>query len=319
MKRLPNLLLFLLCGICFFMLVVRTENITLHYGDEIFLFDDTRAHAGIYMDSVIKIKKMPVVPDLIPWFEQWGPVSVNSKLRYCRYLHDCTPFITWEPQDTSLEAIAAGEYDDYITEYLEMLTKTCPHQEILIRFAHEMEIRPGYGLGWFAWQYDDGGTCYVKAWRHIITIGRSINPFIKWVWSPNRADIYSEGYYPGDEYVDYVGLTLNHFSDRSLQYDCFRDFYETEGKRKNLEKYGKKIILSEVAYAGSPDGENTEQKAAYLASIFDYVKSDDRIAAVAFFDENVNKNRQYMISDNKSYMDIYYEGVRSLGNEKEAE
>jgi len=43
-----------------------------------------------------------------------------------------------------MEKIESGEFDAYLTAYFETIRALCPDNEVLIRFAHEMESRPQY-------------------------------------------------------------------------------------------------------------------------------------------------------------------------------
>lgn len=274
-------------------------------------FDDSRKNIGIYLNNPEDVKRLEEQPDIYPWFENWYGREANNKLKFCRNNPQYTPMITWMPTGIPLSEIAEGKHDKYIKRFLGKITRVCPNRDILIRFAHEMELRPGYGAGWYSWQRE-GAENYKNAWIHLVTLAREINPGFKWIWAPNRADEYTTPYYPGDEYVDYVGLTLNHVSNRRFAYKYFQDFYELEGTRESLEAYGKKILICEVAYFS----DDSARKASYLKSVFDYYKTDDRLCAVAFFNENKTEQKMFMISDNEEYMRIFCEGVRSVRNEE---
>lgn len=219
-----------------------------------------------------------------------------------------TPFITWQPKGISLEEIASGAHDDYIKEYLEEISKHAPNIDILVRFAHEMEMRPKYRFTWYSWQEEENPDIYIQAWRHVVKIGRKINPDILWVWSPNRSDKYSEPFYPGDDYVDYVGITLNLRENHEFDYDTFTEFYDEEGIRTHLESYGKNIIITEVAYSN----ENSSEKVLYLRSIFDHYLEDPKISGIVFFNDNIEEYRLYRISDNETYMSEFTRGIERI-------
>ena len=102
-----------------------------------------------------------------------------------------------------------------------------------------------------------------------MNLGREYAPNVKWVWSPNRADEYTTKYYPGDEYVDYVGLTLNNTLDSR---ESFQQFYENEGQRDYLEAYNKPIIFGEIAEHSTSD----EVRNEYIQSVFDYLGTYDK-------------------------------------------
>lgn len=269
---------------------------------------------GIYLNKPENILKLDVMPDIVGWFEDWNNKSSKNKIELFGTDHLAIPMITWQPTNIPLEDIAEGKHDDYIKGYFERLAIICPENDVLIRFAHEMEVRPDYEVTWYSWQDRENPDNYKQAWRHIVTLGHQYNSNIKWIWSPNRADEYAQDYYPGDEYVDFVGLTLNLPEERTSIHQTFSDFYVNEGTKENLELYNKPILISEVAYSGK----NEEQKAAYLRSVFEYVKTDPKIVGIVFFNEDVSDHQLYRITDNELYMEVIYEEIRKIRDEKES-
>lgn len=126
--------------------------------------------------------------------------------------------LAWEPHDFGrdplnqpeyrLQRITAGDHDAEIRRWARELRD----------FGHEVLFRPMCEMNgnWVTW----GGTVngnspedYVPAWRHIHDIFVQEGATnVKWVWSPNRdgsiaaAQATFDTYYPGDAYVDYVGM-----------------------------------------------------------------------------------------------------------------
>ena len=160
-------------------------------------------------------------------------------------------FITWEPwlparDNTHLRPpqpyysnarIAKGLHDRYIIS----MAKTLGAFEgrVFLRYAHEMEG------AWYPWHYD--AKSYIKAWQRIHDIFARYAPNVYMVWSPNRAlqvektDAWERrvrAYWPGADYVDYVGLTVIARKGRGMNY--FAPRIEV------LRNFGKPAILSEV-------------------------------------------------------------------------
>ena len=273
-------------------------------------FDEQAKYIGITIDELDDAAAIPFHPEIPSWFENWyGPVAYN-KLALCASAEDITPLITWQPQNVLLQEIADGVHDAYNIGYLQNLSSQLPDKEILIRFAHEMEIRPKYAFSWYTWQAERNPEAYVAAWRHVVELGRSIDPNIRFVWSPNRADQYADIFYPGNDYVDYVGITMNlrfEFPDFDT-YTTFQQFYESVGQREHLESYGKPIIISEIGYS-NPDEKITK---SYIRSIFDYFLQDPMISAVIFFNYNADKGREYKITDNAQLLAEVADGAERL-------
>ena len=82
----------------------------------------------------------------------------------------------------------------------------------MIRFAYEMNLSPGAGIPWGGGPGAvDGNTAadYIAAWRHVVGIYRADGATnAEFVWAPNIDDggIPFNQYFPGDEWVNEVGL-----------------------------------------------------------------------------------------------------------------
>lgn len=126
-----------------------------------------------------------------------------------------TPMVSLEPVDANgadipLARIAAGEYDGYLHQAAAVAKSW--NRRILIRFAYEMNLSPGAGIPWGGGQGAFAGNAaadYVAAWRHAVEIFRAEGATnAEWVWAPNIDDggLPFAQYFPGDEWVDAVGL-----------------------------------------------------------------------------------------------------------------
>lgn len=77
---------------------------------------------------------------------------------------------------------------------------------VAISFGHEMN---GH---WYPWgTKDTTAATFVKAWRHIHDLFQEEGATnVVWVWSPNVVNpvpsVKLEPYWPGDAYVDWVGI-----------------------------------------------------------------------------------------------------------------
>ncbi|MET8911528.1 glycosyl hydrolase [Micromonospora sp. NPDC004551] len=106
-----------------------------------------------------------------------------------------------------LSRIADGEFDDYLRSWAEGVKSL--GYPVAIRFAHEMNG------DWYPWCEKANGNRpgeYVEAWRHVHDLfERAGATNVSWVWSPNARWSKTTGnlaeFYPGDDYVDWVGAT----------------------------------------------------------------------------------------------------------------
>lgn len=245
--------------------------------------------------------------DIVAWFEHWtnGSISKNKLTSACT--NGQIPLITWEtwggrdnPVNFALEDIADGVYDKKIVAFLSEITEVCGDSPVIIRFNHELEMRPSYGEAWYPWQGQPEE--YIAAWRRVVTISHTLNPNIKWLWSPNRADEYTKEYYPGDAYIDYVGLTLNHPPEHAWYVPTFKEFYG--GNKEYLEAYGKPIIIGETAFE-YPD---EARRVQWVHDLFQYMSDDPNIVAFVWFNQQFG-HLDYRITATPAVRDAFSEAL----------
>ncbi|HSJ67008.1 MAG TPA: glycosyl hydrolase [Anditalea sp.] len=172
------------------------------------------------------------------------------------------PLITWEPWlidfeletlnfrvGSNLSSIALGLFDNYIDNWA-IEAKAFEHP-IFLRLGHEMNDPYRYPWG----PQNNSPEDYISAWKHVVDRFRAAGANnILWVWSPHPAYGDFEAYYPGDEYVDWVGTTTLNYGEVA-SWSNWWSFSEIFDKPyKDLSKYKKPIILAEfgsVAVGGN--------------------------------------------------------------------
>lgn len=174
------------------------------------------------------------------------------------------PVITWEPWLTDFEAnennklrpasvrdkngmtdVANGVYDFYIKTWAEETKKI--KTPIFIRLAHEMNDPYRYPWG----PQNNDAKDFVKAWKHIHDLFKKTGAKnVIWVWAPHPAYGYFTEYYPGSEYVDYVGTgTLNY--GPVVSWGKWWSFDEILGNHyEELAAFKKPMMLTEFASLG---------------------------------------------------------------------
>lgn len=263
---------------------------------------------GIYTDSnsiQANVKELGTKPAIIAWFKQWNSDLGSGKLSYvCSQGY--VPMITWESwggagvtgnnSTFTLDDIASGKYDALIKQNIQHVKDVCGSQTVIIRFDHEMDTPPGVP-GWYPWQ--DDPQAYIAAWQHIVGLARPIDPSIKWLWSPNRGNAIAQDYYPGDQWVDYVGLTLNH-GTLETQYSTFTQFYADN--QAVIESYGKPIIIGETT-----SDETLGGKAAWVTDMFNFAHSDKNIVGIVWF----NGSPAYQFDSSQTSLNAFRQALSS--------
>jgi Glycosyl hydrolase family 26 len=113
--------------------------------------------------------------------------------------------VQMNPTRTSVAAIGAGRYDDYLRAYA-MAVRAYRHP-VILSFGHEMN---GY---WYSWGHTHTSpAAFVATWRHIVTLFRDLKvQNVTWLWTINtihkHSGVPSPGpWWPGKSYVNWVGI-----------------------------------------------------------------------------------------------------------------
>jgi hypothetical protein len=143
-------------------------------------------------------------PNLIGQYVSWG-VPFDAHAAAAAWSYGALYYMSWEPFSASVASIANGDSNAYITN-----VATAVHSlniPVAISFGHEMNGN------WYPW--GTTGTTpaeFVSAWRliHALFAGVGASNVI-WVWNPNDIfpvpQVQLEPYWPGDAYVNWVGIT----------------------------------------------------------------------------------------------------------------
>lgn len=108
-------------------------------------------------------------------------------------------------QPVSLKQGAAGEYNDY---YKTLATNLVGYGlgRSIIRLGHE------FNGGWYTWRAKDDPASFVTYFKNIVTTMRAVPGAekLQFCWNPayGYQQFPAEQAWPGDAYVDYVGLDL---------------------------------------------------------------------------------------------------------------
>ncbi|MBO0770002.1 MAG: beta-mannanase [Actinobacteria bacterium] len=143
-------------------------------------------------------------PNLIGEYVAWkSPFDAAGVARAWSY--GALTYLAWEPFRTNIRAIARGASDGYISQFAEAVRSL--NLPIVLSFGHEMNGN------WYPW-----GTArttaagFVAAWRHIHDLfSKAGATNVIWMWNPNIINpvpqVKLRPYYPGNAYVDWVGIT----------------------------------------------------------------------------------------------------------------
>ncbi|MGM0947084.1 MAG: glycoside hydrolase family 26 protein [Bacteroidota bacterium] len=207
------------------------------------------------------------------------------------------PMVTWEPwlndfsedeipflknkedrDKNGLKDVSEGLYDTYLIRWAQEARDA--NTTILLRLGHEMNDPYRYPWGPQNNQAND----FIAAWRHVVDLFRLEGASnVLWVWTPHLAYGYFEDYYPGKDYVDWIGTgTLNYgtvapWSQWWSFDEIFARYYE------ELATYEKPILLAE--FGSLAVGGNRAEW--YSKALKEFPKRYPQVKALIFFH---NKN-----------------------------
>ena len=218
-----------------------------------------------------------------------------------------TPLITWEPwlSDFSdenypkfkskpnkdlygMKLVASGAYDDYIRTWAQHAKEM--GKPIFIRLGHEMNDPYRYPWG----PQNNKPEEFIAAWRHVYQVFKTAGANnVIWIWSPHPAYGQFKSYYPGANYVDWLGVgTLNYGTvaiwSKWWSFDeIFGNYYDS------LSMYKKPIMVTEFGSLGV--GGNRTQW--YKDALEDMPTKYPMIRSLVFFHTHNDNTTTYKALD----------------------
>lgn len=238
--------------------------------------------------------------ELISIYQAWGdrPDQADFPSRLVNTIDrlGSVPMITWEPwvrdfdetrrtnlpplaerEYASLAAIAKGDYDFYITPWAADAARY--GKPILIRFAHEMNDPYRYPWGP---QNGNRPDDFIAAWKHVHLIFQKMGATnVLWVWSPHISMPWFEYYYPGDEFVDWIGTGVLNYGDVAPWSRWWTFHQILEKAYPALVEIGKPVMITEFGSLAS--GGDPAQW--YRSSFQDIASKYPAIRSVVFFNQ----------------------------------
>jgi hypothetical protein len=214
-----------------------------------------------------------------------------------------TPLVTWQlyksgwgGETIPLQSVANGSYDSYLRKAAEA-AQAMPFNEILIRFAHEMNGN------WYGWSGNP--TAYVEAWRHVVSVFRSVGTTnVKFVWSPNvdNGSYPFAAYFPGDSWVDYVGVDGYNWGTTGTGVNKWQSLYEVfaSSYAQLTQMSTKPVMITETS-----SSETGGEKGPWVLNglLHTVPERFPRIAAVIWFDRN--QEDDWRIASSNASLEAY--------------
>lgn len=231
-----------------------------------------------------------VRPNLLEYFAKWTEGYRRDAVD-AAYQQGAVPLLTWEPWGSvaagteqpqyALAEISNGRHDAYIRRFAQDVK--AHGRPVIVRFAHEMNGT------WFPWAERRNGNSageYVEAWRHVHDIFTEAGVRnVAWQWSPNILrtveKVRLQPLYPGDEYVDIIGLS-GYSKHEMRAADVF------EPALKEMQAFTRRPVL--IAETGARPGDD---KALWIADFFTWLRGRPDVIGFVWFERSVEQGGKH--------------------------
>ena len=246
----------------------------------------------------------------------WGASSLQERL-------------SWIPSDAvielAVEPLNGFSYvtdDDVISFAQELAGLVNSGWRIMIRYANEMNE---VSTPWYV-----APEVYRTEYIRFAQIIRQYAPGVPMIWAPNFWPMTTvDSYYPGDDYVDYVGVssycTGYYYTDseKSYGYDIFGDGVKTTRWAQQIDflynhyGYKKPLLIAEGAasYINLKDNiDTTEMAASQLREFYTYLPMRyPNLKYAVYFNLNrtdePERYERYVLSDREALVEAYNAGI----------
>jgi endoglucanase len=186
---------------------------------------------------------------------------------------------TWTRDERNRpEVLIAGINDGSFDENMSTICSILGgfQSAVTVRWAHEMEDFSGQFI-WAGWTPET----YISAYRRMVDVCRAQAPDLDFMWSPLGYEGLEE-YYPGEEFVDVVGVSVFGFQPWEEEIlgeeRTFREVLEPRYER--VVEFGHPVVVAELGFVGDED---------YVARWMEDVRQDldgfDELVAVVYFNQ----------------------------------
>lgn len=243
------------------------------------------------------------------------------------------PILTWEAQTITTKDILSGErelrlrdgrrptVDEYIDEFAAGACRSAAltHQPVLIRMFHEMNGN------WFAWSvgYERDGKpvnsdeSYIAAWRKVHDVFQQrCGDDVLFIWAVNHFNVGQGtsfmGTYPGDEYVDLVGIDGYNWGTKAAW--GWQDFYAIfQDGLCTLERETTKPIL--IAEVGSSEAGG--DKPRWIRDLMANIEARERLAGFVWlnhqkYEVQIDGTMDWHVKSSPEALTAFSEGAKQM-------
>lgn len=242
-------------------------------------------------------------PAAAMWFTRFGAAFPESQIRFLAQ-RGVAAQVTWEPwgfdnSPVALADIVAGKWDATIDAWAQGAARV--DHPFMLRVGHE------FNGDWYPWCLVKNGRqpqLFARAHRHIVDRFRAAGAHkVRWVWCFNNDSTPAESWndpraaYPGDEYVDWIGIDGYNFGT-SQSWSHWTPFSQVFGRAVGMAREiapSKPIVLAELGCS-----EIGGDKTAWIERMFSDIETLPNVRAFTWFDI-IKETSWALTSSNESW------------------
>jgi len=220
----------------------------------------------------------------------------------------------WNTNGNLIYRILDGEYDEFLANYAQTI-KEFDHP-VLFRLCNEMN---GDWCPYSGYNTSRDAEIYREFYKYVYKFFREAEADnVIWIWNPNSMsfpnfkwnDAYL--YYPGDEYVDIIGMTAyntgTYYATHGETWNTFEELYDPMYQQYN-KHFGQPFMITEFASAGMGG-----DKAQWIIDMFNKIERYDRIKVAVWWDGcDYYKNqvaRNYTMDETPAILEVFRKSLR---------
>ncbi|MGN0710584.1 MAG: glycoside hydrolase family 26 protein [Anaerovoracaceae bacterium] len=217
---------------------------------------------------------------------------------------------TWKNDGNMVYDILEGQYDAFLTDYAQVVAEF--GHPVLFRLGNEMN---GDWCPYSSYNTSRDTMIYKEFYKYVRSFFDKANAQnVIWVWNPNHDSFPnfkwndSMMYYPGDKYVDVVGLTAyntgTYYASSGEKWTEFRDLYEGL-YYEYCAKFQQPLMITEFASASMGGDKNQ-----WVIDMFNTIEKYDRIKVAVWWDgcdwdAYGNVARSYFMDETPTLMNTF--------------
>ncbi len=212
-------------------------------------------------------------------------------------------------QGNMVYRVLQGEYDSFLNNYAQTISNF--DHPVLFRLGNEMN---GDWCPYSGYNTSRDAEVYVNFYKYIYNVFKENGvDNVIWVWNPNDKSFpdfkwnAAYNYYPGDEYVDVVGMTAyntgTYYSGVGEKWMTFEELYQATYDEYS-EHFGQPLMITEFASASMGGS-----KSQWIRDMFAKIPAYSEIKLAVWWDgcdyNGKEVARNYTIKENQEVLNTF--------------